>query len=308
MKFKSSLVVSMILAVLAGAGATAQKTVDAVLNGTGLWLGSDPRERAGTLIEGEALARLSWQADAPAFPGDRPGSLTALYDARLAPGRFGVPLAEIWDQDDTFTAAAVFVIEPEGFRADPNGFFEISWGLWNTAQTGMNRTGDFSDFATDSFELLEFAWFPNVSDLFGGPFLSPALFGEADEASPLFPFLGGFANFAFGSEAATLPLGEPLMAVLEHRPEADAVVVSVHRVIQGGRVVPIPGAVSVIDLTTLPRRMYSFDALGLTLWQDGFSGEPSSLYARVTFHRLVAVPGRVERLESLLHLPPAARP
>ncbi|MCZ6832571.1 MAG: hypothetical protein O7F11_02375, partial [Acidobacteria bacterium] len=122
-----------------------------------------------------------------------------------------------------------------------------------------------------------------------------------------FPFLGGFANFAFGSEAAGLPLDEPLMAVLEHRPQADAVVVSVHRVVNGGRVVPVPGAVSVIDLTTLPVRAYSFDAFGLTLWQDGFSGEPSSLHARVTFHRLAAVPGRVDRLESLLHLPPAER-
>ncbi len=307
MKFKGFLIAGLMLAVLAGAGVQAQETAAAVLKGTSLRLGSDPRDRADILIEGEALARLSWQRDRPAFPGDRPGSLTALYDARLAPGRFGVPLAEIWDQDDTFTAAAIFVIEPDGFRADPNGFFAISWGLWNTTQTGMNRTGDFSDFAADSFELLEFAWFPNVSDFFGGPFLSPALFGEADEASPLFPFLGGFANFAFGSEEATLPLGEPLMAVLEHRPEVDAVVVSVHRVVNGGRVVPIPGAVSVIDLTTLPHRAYSFDALGLTLWQDGFSGEPSSLHARVTFHRLAAVPGRVDRLESLLHLPPGKR-
>jgi len=308
MKFKVFLITGMMLVVLAGVDARAQETAAAVLNGTGLWLGSDPRDRADILMEGEALARLSWQADKPAFPGDRPGSLTALYDGRLAPGRFGVPLPEVWDQDDTFTAAAVFVIEPEGFRADPNGFFAISWGLWNADETGLNRTGDFSDFAADTFDLLEFAWFPNVSDFFGGPFLSPALFGEAFEASPLFPFLGGFANFAFGSEAATLPLGEPLLAVLEHRPQADAVVVSVHRVINGGTVLPVPGATSVIDLTTLPARAYSFDALGLTLWQDGFSSEPSSLHARVTFHRLAAVPGRVDRLESLLRLPPARQP
>ena len=134
--------------------------------------------------------------------------------------------------------------------------------------------------------------------LVGDPFFPSPLTGNIQ---------GGFANFAFGSEEATLPLGEPLMAVLEHRPEVDAVVVSVHRVVNGGRVVPLPGAVSVIDLTTLPHRDYSFDALGLTLWQDGFSGDPSSLHARVTFHRLAAVPGRVDRLESLLHLPPAER-
>lgn len=297
------------LVVLAAAGtAAAQDTSTLVREGAGLSFRSDPLAGADILIEGAALERLTWRDDQPAFPGDRPGSLTALYDSRLEPGRFGIPLPTTWDQDDTFTAAAIFVIESDGFSADPNGFFGVSWGLWNTEDPGLNRTGDFSDFAADTFQVMEYAWFPNVSPFFGGPFLSPALFGEAHAADPLFPFLGGFSNFAFGSTQVSLPLDEPLLAVMQHLPHSDAIVFSVSRIVNGGHLVPLPGALAVIDLNTLPLRSYSLDALGLTLWQDGFTGETPSVHVEVTYHHLVTLPGEVSRLESLLHLPDAVQP
>ncbi len=298
-----------VVLILAGAhGALAQETATLVKEGAGLSFMSDPLSRADILIEGEALERQTWQEDQPAFPSDRPGSLVALYDSRLEPGRFGIPLPDVWNQDDTFTAAAVLVIESEGFSADPNGFFGISWGLWNTEEPGLNRTGDLSDFAADTFEVMEWAWFPNVSSFFGGPFLSPALFGEANAADPLFPFLGGFSNFAFGTTQVVLPLDEPLLALIQHLPEADAMVFSVSRIVNGGHLVPVPGAMAVIDLTTLPVRTYNLDALGLTLWQDGFTGETPSVDVTVTYHHLVALPGEVNRLESLLHVPQAVQP
>ena len=299
---------TVVLALTGAGSASAQDTSTLVREGAGLSFQTDPLARADVLIEGAALARLSWQDDQPAFPGDRPGSLTALYDSRLEPGRFGIALPETWDQDDTFTAAAILVIESEGFSADPNGFFGISWGLWNTEEPGLNRTGDFTDFAADTFEVMEFSWFPNVSPFFGGPFLSPALFGEAHAADPLFPFLGGYSNFAFGSTQVALPLDEPLLAVIQHLPEADAIVFSVLRIVNGGHLVPVPGALAVIDLNTLPLRSYRLDALGLTLWQDGFTGETPSVDVSVTYHQLVALPGEVNRLESLLHLPDAVQP
>jgi len=303
--------IASLTAVLALAGATAglaQETSTLVNEGAGLSFQRDPLSRADILIEGEALERLTWQDDRPVFPADRPGSLSVLYDARLQPGRFGIPLPAPWSQDDTFTAAAVLVIEGEGFDADPNGFFGISWGLWNTGEPGLDRTGDFTDFAADTFQVMEWAWFPNVSPYFGGPFLSPALFGEANEADPAFPFLGGFSNFAFGSTQVSLPLDEPLLAIIKHLPDADAMVFSVSRIVNGGHLIPVAGAMSVIDLNTLPVRNYVVNALGLTLWQDGFTGETPSVDVTVTYHHLVALPGEVDRLEALLHVPPAVQP
>jgi hypothetical protein len=191
---------------------------------------------------------------------------------------------------DAFRAAAVFVIEPDGFQADPFGFFQMSWGLWNTRTTGLDRTGSLTSLASDTFELLEFAYFPNVSPFFGGPFLSPSAFGVANDEDPLFDFLGGFVNFAFASVPVELPLGEPLSAVLSHLPAEGVMVVTVRRIDAGGRLVPLPGAVAVVPLDSLPVREYSVDTIGLTLWHDGFGGDTPSLRADVVFHELSVGP------------------
>ncbi|MFQ5719890.1 MAG: hypothetical protein ACE5IK_10125 [Acidobacteriota bacterium] len=269
----------------------------------GVWFLSDPRDRVDAVMAGAADERLRWQRDEPAFPGDRPGSLTARYEANLDAGLFGIELPHRFRHTDTFTAAAIFIIEPEGFAADPDGFFQISWGLWNEQVTGLERTGTPASFATDTFELMEFDYFPNVTP-FGGPFLSPGLFGVATEADPAFAFLGAFTNFAFASQAATLPLGEPLMALMQHRPEANALVVSVHRIVAGHRLLPVPGAVTVIDLDSLPVRDYAVDTLGLTLWRDGFSGAPPSLSATVTFHALLFTAARLPDPAAILSVSP----
>ncbi len=276
------------------------------------WAGSAPAERAAaaapavpvtffetspllepsTDLEGAVFERLEWNDDDPAFPGDRAGSLTALYDATMPPARIGWPLPAPWTQDDPFVAAAVFVIDPTDFVADPFGFFQISWGLWSSGTTGLERTGTPSSFAGDTFELIELDYFPNVSPLFGGPFLSPIVFGEADTDSPLFPFLGSFANLGFGSVPSELPLGEPLIAILEHRPADDVVVASVHRITSAGGLVPVPGALALARLDSMPLRRYEVDRFGLTLWRDGFSGPTPSVRAKLRVHAIGARAGR----------------
>jgi hypothetical protein len=249
---------------------------------------SDPTHDAGVTLDGAVLERLTWNDDAPAFPGDAPGSLAALYDATLDAGRIGWPVPGGFDQDDPFVAAAVFVIDPDGFQADPFGFFQISWGLWSSSTTGYERTGTLQSFAGDTFELIEFDYFPNVSPFFGGPFLTPSVFGVAHEDDPLFPFLGSFVNTSFGSVPAELPLGDPLLGLLEHRPRDGVVVCSVHRITTEGTLLPVPGAVTLVPLRLLPLREYEVDTLGLTLWRDGFSGPSPSLRATVVFHAIVA--------------------
>jgi hypothetical protein len=256
---------------------------------------SNPLATSAIVVDGDALGRLGWNDDPPAFPGDRPGSLSALYDSRLPAGRIGWPLPETWTEHDAFTASATFVIEPDDFQADPFGYFQISWGLWSSETTGLERTGNLDDFAADTFDLIEFAYFPNVSPFYGGPYLSPSVFGAADPDHPSFDFLGAFTNFAFGATPLDLPLGEPLVAVLEHRPADGVLVVSVKRINARGGRVPLPGGVAVVPLEHLAVGTFSVDTVGLTLWHDGFGGDPPSLRADVVFHAFEAVPAAIAR-------------
>ncbi len=267
----------------------------------------DPALDPGVVTAGEALSRVTWNDDTPAFPGDRPGSLTADYTSDLPAGWIGWRLPEPVTEDEPFTAAAVFVIDPEGFVADPNGYFEVSWGLWNAGTCGLERTGNAADPAGDTFQLAEFDWFPNVSPWFGGPWLSPSLFGAADPENPLFAQYGSFANMTFGSVEAALPLGEPLLAVLEHRPAEGIMVVQVWTIPPEGDPVPVPGAVTVVPLGWLSRPEYTFDTIGITLWHDGWQwGETPALTGRVTYHLLAFRRGRLD-VRRLPGLEPSGR-
>lgn len=268
----------------------------------------DPSERTDLVVAGDWEHRVSHRLSPPAWPGDRPGALLARYDASAPAALFGLALDEPLDESDCFTAAAIVVIEPDGFSADPDGFFQISWGLWNRGATGLDRTGSFDSFAGDTFESLGFDYFPNVSPFFGGPYLSPAIFGEADPTSPDFPFQGAFANasFAFNVEV-DLPLGEPLLMVIEHRPDVDAAVFTVHRIVGPRSSVPIPAAVTTVPLGGLRLRRYLFDAVGLMLWNDGFGGAEPSVLANVGVHGLIVARGPLSSVDAILRLPPVGR-
>ncbi len=252
---------------------------------------NNPIEDAALVLRGPALDRLSWNDDAPAFPGDSAGSWTAVYDARMPSGLAGWTLPQYFDETQPFTATSVFVIDSDEFQADPFGFFQISWGLWNSETTGLERTGTLENFAGDTFELVEFDYFPNVSPFFGGPFVGPSAFGVADPDNPLFDFLGSFINAGFGSVELELPLDEPLIAVLAHDPAANSVTSSVYRFGENGVPVLLPGSVSVAPLDGMGLRRYELDTVGLTLWRDGFSGESPTVFARVHYHRLEVRPG-----------------
>ncbi|RMG42519.1 MAG: hypothetical protein D6718_13825 [Acidobacteria bacterium] len=259
-------------------------------NATLVTFAADPLSDSRIRLEGAFAGRVAWRDDAPAFPGDAPGSLSARYRDDWPFARVGWPLAEPLDEETPFTAAAAFVIEPEGFWADPNGFFEISFGLYSSEATGAQRVWYGPD--ADTFELLEFDYFPNVSPLFGGPYLSPALFGAANEDDPAFPFAGAYANAAFYfGPPVELPQGEPLLALIEHRPGQDAAVVSVSRILEDGSLVPVSGAVAVLPLDALTLRRYAFDTLGLTFWSSG--AEAPAIDVTVRYHLLAVRPGLV---------------
>ncbi len=266
-------------------------------------LDHDPLADVDVTVEGDPSGRLTFVDGPPAFPGDAPGALRAHYLTTEPTVRIGWTLPDDVDEREPFTAYALFEIRSEGFHADPDGFMQIAWGLWNSTTTGLERIAYGP--GADSFELLEFAWFPNVSPVFGGPYLSPALFAVADPDNPAWPFAGAFANASFGfAPPAELPFDTPLLATIEHRPAADLVTVTVHEVLSSGELAPIPGAVTLVPLAWLSRREYRFDRIGLALYHDPFSGDTPAVDALVDVHALGLRRGViVRRVEDALSAP-----
>lgn len=258
----------------------------------------DPLAGGGATVEGDA-GRLSWKASAPVFAGDPPGAVSADYQSDRLAARLGFPLAWPLSEDDDFTAAVVLVIRPERFGADPNGYFQISWGLWNGATTGLERTGQPANFASDSFDLLEWNYFPNVSPYFGGPFINPVILGAADRQNRLFASLGAFANASFGSAQVELPLAAPLLVWLQYDRTMRALRTALWHVQPNGEIEELTAAraVAVLDGMSLPQ--FSLTRVGLTLWHDGFGGASPALTATVDYHLLAVASGKVDASELL---------
>lgn len=210
----------------------------------------------------------------PHFPGDRPGSLRVVYDTTVPAGRISTPLGRVLSIDDDFSFGAILTIRSGGFDADPDGFDQIAFGLWNEATTGLDRTG----FPSDSFDLIEFDYFPNVSPLFGGPFLSPTVFGGDAGGNAFF-------NFAFQSAEVGLPFEVPLLCVADYSAATRRLMVSVSRLGSGALVQRTPLATVVVDLAGL-RPGFLANALGIPAYFEGFP----SLRAVVDYDLLYAGP------------------
>jgi hypothetical protein len=241
----------------AGAGTTARLDRDPLLAG-----GPTP-----FFTEGDAASRFTFIAGTkPRFPGDRRGSLRVLYDTTLPTGRIGTPLGSVLSLDEGFRLGAILTIRSQGFAADPNGFSQIAFGLWNSHTTGLGRTL----FPSDSFDLVEFDWFANVTS-FGGPFLSPSIFGGnvGDNA---------FFNFAFQSAEVALPFDVPLLCEGVYDAATRTLTVTVSKHAGGPAFTPVPGATATVDLSGLAPG-FLVDTLGIAAYGEGWP----SLHAEVDF-------------------------
>jgi hypothetical protein len=256
----------IVFAVACLLASTAQADVIARFNSDPLQPGASPAFTG----EGNTAARFTFIPDTrPRFPGDRRGSLRVLYDTTLDTGRIGVPLGTVLSLDDDVRFGAVLTIHSAGFAADPNGFSEIAFGLWNGHTTGLGRTS----FPSDAFDLMEFDYFANIGP-FGGPFLSPTIFGGNTDGN-------AFDNFTFLSAEVQLPFDVPLLCEGVYDAATRHLTVTVSR---GGLKIPftpIPGAEVTVDLSTL-RPGYLVDTLGIGAYGEG----SASLHAVVDYDLL----------------------
>jgi len=232
-------------------------------------------------------------ATAAKFPSDARGSYVEQFDSTHPTTRAVAALGAPYTEADDFVFGAVLSIRPTGFEADPFGFHPITFSLINSQTTGFNRTGNLSDFRSDTFDTLDVAYFPQVSPFFGGPFLSPTVFGSAvsDDA---------FADFAFGSTAFELLPGATYVVTAEHHAADRSLVVTVYGLGAGGRPIAIPGGQSAADLSNLTA--FRVDSIAITAYEDGFNvftQSGRSVRADIDYDLLFFAPGSLSDAGSL---------
>ena len=237
----------------------------------------DPLDGGGHHVffaEGDVAARFAYLSEEPArFPGDRKGTLRVLYDTTLPAARISTPLGRVPSLDTDFEVGAILTIRSEGFFADPNGFSQIAFGAWNAATTGIARTS----FPSDSFDLVEFDYFPNVTS-FGGPFLSPSVFGGNVAGNAFF-------NFAFQSSEVALPHDTPLLVRCRYRATARRLDAAVYRHAGAYLFETIPGGSASVDLSGI-NPTFLLNVLGIAAYFEGFA----SIHASVDYDLLYAGP------------------
>ena len=214
---------------------------------------------------------------APRFSGDERGSLAVTYDSLAPTTRLYANVPGGFTQDDDFVFGAVLTIRSDGFAPDPFGFHPIAFSLFNASTTGDDRTGDLTNFASDTFDTVEMAYFPNVSPLFGGPFFSPDVFGA--QVAP-----DAFADFTFASVPFALQTDVTYLIQLEHSASARTLTAQVYAVHPDGAAVALPGGRTVVDLGSIGG--FLVDSLGISAYHDGFnvfSSSGRSLLATVDY-------------------------
>ena len=237
-----------------------------------------------TLV-GTGVGQFTHLSSAASFAGDPVGSLEVQYDTLEPTTRLAAPLGVTVDETDSFSFGAVLTIRSAAFYADPNGFAQITFGLINSTTTGGDRTGDFLDFDNDTFDMVEFNFFPNVSSFFGGPFVSPTVFGEQLDAS-------AFNNVAFSSLEFALPLDTPLRVEFTYDGDTSILTGMIDSIAPDGTLMPLAATVP-LDIFNPTGAFavpiqggFTVDAIAISAYFDGFAFGQASVQATLAYDEL----------------------
>ena len=236
-------------------------------------------------LNGPGVAQFTHLSNAPAFTGDPAGSLEVGYDTLEPATRLTAPLGMAVTETDTFSFGAVLTIRSVGFYADPNGFAQIAFGLINSTTTGLDRTGDVLDFDNDTFDMLEFNYFPNASPFFGGPFVSPATLGTQVGTS-------AFNNVAFSSLELTLPLDTPLRVEFTYDGGISILTGTIDSIAPDGTLMPLAATVP-LDIFNPSGAFavpiqggFTVDAIAISAYFDGFAFGQASVQVTLVYDEL----------------------
>jgi len=216
------------------------------------------------LADGSPAAAFEWTA----------GTLIVNYNSQSPSSRLMTLLGATVTGTDSFRLGATCTILSDNYVPQPDKMSSIiSFALVNSATTGTNRSGSMTT-AADVFDNVEMTYFPNISIDYGGPYLSPTVFGSDDGTHNV------WANFApFSAQEVDLPLDTPLSFALDYNAHSRTITWSVREV--GGDYIFQAGLVDLTGLSTL----FEVDSFAISMYNDGWSDPagPPSCVATVEF-------------------------
>jgi len=239
-----------------------------------------------------------WDAAAlPSYAGGTTGALDVALNSSLPTARLQTPLGVTVSDTDSFSLTTTFSFNIVSAPGDQE--MQLAFGLVNSAITGGDRTGSPANYSSDdTFDTVEFNYFPNVSPLYGGPTLTPTVFGAPIPGSDAF---GNFATI-FGNESligshtngiTALPQNVTLQVGLDYNGAAKTIGLTVSEVNSNGSLACLQTGLSPLDLeangynSNFP---FTVDSMAIMAYNDGFtaSNEPS-LVANLQFDNLTFV-------------------
>jgi hypothetical protein len=237
-----------------------------------------------------------WNASTPStYTGDPSGELDVHLNSSLPTVRFQRPLGVTLTDTNSFTLSAVFSFTITS--APDDQLMQIAFGLVNSSTTGGDRTGSVTNFTSDNvFSSIEFDYYPNVSAIYGGPTLTPTVFGAqagpgADAFANIASIFGDASDLGAHTNGITsLPQSVTLQAVLNYDGDTKTMTITMAQVNADGS-----GTCLNTELPTLNLVMAGYntnfpfvvDSLAIMAYNDGFT-DPSdpSLVADLKIQRL----------------------
>ena len=193
------------------------------------------------------------------------------YDSSLPTVRLQHDLDRLWTQEDAFAFTAT--LRFDSIEAPDNDFMQISFALTNSQTTGAQRTGTFPVIDSNTFDNLELAYYPNVSEFFGGPFATLTVQGSSDGSS------SAFDHLSFTSVEMELPLGETLTLRGHYNPLTTTLTYRIDGLVEMS-----------VDITERPpfgspAGQFAVDRFSISSYFDGedFTPETISLQAMVAY-------------------------
>ena len=234
------------------------------------------------------------------------GTMTAAYDTSRQSAKMVFPLGRTLTDADTFAFTTTLQILDDGSYAPDStgGLAQISFGLVNAVTTGLNRTGDLSDFTSDTFDMVTVDYFPNTNPFFDALSIVPTEFdsGSGDAFAGIHSPFGSESVIDESGEVGELALDTPYAFRLDYDGATRLMTVTlgglnINQVGQGGAGGPDS------DVTTIQQTLpggpgganFAVDSFALLLWNDGYNqvfSANTSLIADVRFDQFTvfAVP------------------
>jgi hypothetical protein len=226
------------------------------------------------------------------------GALTVHLNSSLPTARLDRALGTTLDDAASFVLSARFSFNVT--HAPGSQFMQIAFGLTNHAATGGDRTGSFANSSSDNtYDTVEFNYFPNVSPSFGGPTLTPAVFGGPAGGDAFGNFTGIFgspSNLGGHTQGITeLPQSTTLETHLAYDGANKMATLTMYQVAGNGSLVLLDTELPSLDLNVFgngydPSHPFQVDTLSIMTYQDGYTtAEAPSLVADITYQNVSLV-------------------